>query len=156
MRDSLSEKSFSNVTPFWQRLPQFFLYPMQQQLIWRPVLYALLGSGLYLLGRSGEDDGFSPVILIVAVLVGIGLSIDLMRQAFRILEQTSLGNLRYADFDKPDDMHKMTPYKLYFVMLVQGFFQRKWIFQTWFSQKIPSFLHVKSGFRIHILKTKSN
>ncbi|SFH78935.1 hypothetical protein SAMN04515618_103110 [Collimonas sp. OK307] len=122
MRDSLSEKPFSNVTPFWQRLPQFFLYPMQQQLIWRPVLYALVGSGLWVLGRSGDDDGFSPVILIVAVLVGIGLSIDLMRQAFRILEQTSLGNLRYADFDEPDDMHKMTPYKLYFVMLVQGFF----------------------------------
>ncbi|HWW08004.1 hypothetical protein [Collimonas sp.] len=122
MRDSFSENPYNNITPFWQRLPQFFLYPMQQQLIWRPVVYALAGSGLWLLGRSGEDDGFSPIILIIAVLVGLGFSIDLMRQAFRILEQTSLGNLRYADFDEPDDMHKMTPYKLNFVMLVQGIF----------------------------------
>jgi hypothetical protein len=121
MQDSLSQNPYSNITPFWQRLPLFFLYPLQQQLVWRPVVYALIGSGLWLLGRSG-DDGFSPVILIIAVLVGLGLSIDLMRQAFRILEQTSLGNLRYADFDEPDDMHKMSPYKLYFVMLAQAIF----------------------------------
>lgn len=121
MQDSLSQNPYNNITPFWQRLPLFFLYPLQQQLIWRPAVYALVGGGLWLLGRSG-DDGFSPVILIVTVLVGLGLSIDLMRQAFRILEQTSLGNLRYADFDEPDDMHKMSPYKLYFVMLVQGIF----------------------------------
>lgn len=122
MRDSHSEKPFSNITPFWQRLPQFFLYPLQGQLIWHPAVYALIGTGLWLLGSHDEDGGFSPFILTIAVLVGIGFAIDLTRQAFRILEQTSLGNLRCADFDEADDVHKMSPYKLLLIMIVQGFF----------------------------------
>lgn len=122
MRDSISEKPFSNITPFWQRLPQFFLYPLQGQLIWHPAVYALIGTGLWLLGSNGEEGGFSSFILIIAILVGIGFAIDLTRQAFRILEQTSLGNLRCADFDEPDDVHKMSPYKLLLIMMVQGFF----------------------------------
>ncbi|AIY42803.1 hypothetical protein LT85_3645 [Collimonas arenae] len=122
MQDSLGEKPFSNITPFWQRLPQFFLYPLQGPLIWHPAVYSLIGTGLWLLGRNDEDGGFSPFIMLIAVLVGIGFSLDLTRQAFRILEQTSLGNLRCADFDDADDVHKMSPYKLLLITLVQGFF----------------------------------
>ncbi|MFJ2988561.1 tol-pal system YbgF family protein [Collimonas sp. NPDC087041] len=122
MSDTATEKPYRNITPFWQRLPQFFLYPAQPQLLWHPAVYALIGAGLWMLGGYGEDGGFSPLILIITVLVGIGFLVDLMRQAFRVLEQTSLGNLRHADFDEPNDVHKMSPYKLLLVVLVQGFF----------------------------------
>ncbi|MFC5473438.1 tetratricopeptide repeat protein [Paraherbaspirillum soli] len=123
MSDNIAAKQFSNITPFWQRLPAFFLYPMQPQMIWHPAVYALIGIGLWALGRGGDDEGgFSPFIFKLAVIISLGLAVDLVRLCFRALEQTSLGNLRCTDFDESDEAHKLTPYKLLALFMVQGIF----------------------------------
>lgn len=96
----------ASVTPFWQRIPKFFLYPFHTM----PLLYCVF---LALASIVAEID-FIPTFL-----VELGIALATLRYAFRIMEQTSLGYLT-PDQHQLDNNEERTnlPYKLAGVMLV--------------------------------------
>ena len=101
--------SSADITPFWQRIPKFFLYPLHME----PLLYLLLLSGASLLMILMGWLWWVPLL---------GIAIAAMRYAFRIMEQTSLGMLtpdRHELDDKPE--RKNLPYKMIAMMLVLSF-----------------------------------
>jgi hypothetical protein len=73
------------ITAFWNRIPQFFLYPLQL----RPLLFMLVLSGLALLGI------FLPVLRAV---VWIGVALAFLRYAYSILERTAYGVLSSGEY----------------------------------------------------------
>ena len=103
-------RSDADITPFWRRIPKFFLYPLQME----PLLYMALLSGASLL----------MVVLgrLLGLIVFLGIFIASLRYAFRIMEQTSLGYLTASqhEFDaKPE--RKNLPYKMIGMMVALGF-----------------------------------
>src|SRR4051812_27449819 len=103
----LTIKSGGEITPFWQRIPKFFLFPFHAG----PLLYMAALSAASLLA-----------IVLPAFLVEIGIALAALRYAFRILEQTSLGYLRPDQHEldaKPERAN--LPYKLLGVLAGWGF-----------------------------------
>jgi tetratricopeptide (TPR) repeat protein len=99
-------KSGGEITPFWQRIPKFFLYPFHTG----PLLYiALLSAGSLL------------AIVLPVFLVEIGIALAALRYAFRILEQTSLGYLtpEQHELDAKSGRANL-PYKLLGILLGWG------------------------------------
>ena len=99
--------SDADITPFWQRIPKFFLYPFHPE----PLLYSALLSAASLLGA-----------LLPTFLVELGILLAVLRYAFRVMEQTSLGYLTPDQFEldtKPE--RKNLPYKLLGIVLIWGF-----------------------------------
>jgi tetratricopeptide (TPR) repeat protein len=82
--DRFSAASGSTFTPFWRRLPSFFVYPMQMGSMLRITGYSLLGGFAMLLpGIFGE-------------LLHFILWIVFLKYAFVVMERTAIGR-----FDEP-------------------------------------------------------
>lgn len=99
--------SDADITPFWRRIPKFFLYPLHME----PLLYLALLSAASLL-----------MVVLPWWAVFLGIAIAALRYAFRIMEQTSLGMLtpdKHELDDKPE--RKNLPYKMIAMMLVLAF-----------------------------------
>ena len=102
----------NEITPFWRRIPRFFLFPAHPQALQRVVLLSLL-TALPLFLSMGA------LLLLLMMLVGW---IIFFRYAYRVLEMTSHGYLSPAEYpnDASDDAQNR-PYKqlvVIFVMLV--------------------------------------
>ena len=99
--------SDATIAPFWQRIPKFFLYPFHAA----PLLYGVLLAASSLLG-----------MLLPTFLVELGILLAMLRYAFRVMEQTSLGFLTPDQFEpntKPE--RKNLPYKLFGILIIWGF-----------------------------------
>jgi tetratricopeptide (TPR) repeat protein len=87
-QDRFSVESASTFTPFWRRVPSFFLYPMQMGSIMRIAGYSLLGGLAMLLPN------------IFGSLLNFILWIVFLKYAFVVMERTANGQ-----FDEPDGVH---------------------------------------------------
>lgn len=98
--------SDADITPFWQRIPKFFLYPFHTE----PLLYSALLAAASVLGE-----------LLPAFLVELGILLATLRYAFRIMEQTSLGFLTPEQFELENKPERVNlPYKLFGIVLIWG------------------------------------
>ena len=98
----------AGITPFWQRIPKFFLYPFHVT----PLLYCALLAGASLVA-----------IVLPTFLVELCIAVPTLRYAFKVMEQTSLGYLtpdQHEMEDKPERAN--LPYKLVGMLLAWGFF----------------------------------
>jgi hypothetical protein len=75
----IAHSAAGTVTPFWQRIPKFFLFPFHLD----PLAYAVFLALVSLL------DVVLPGI--VGFFVMLGIMLAALRYAFRIVDQTSLG-----------------------------------------------------------------
>jgi len=117
MQESVSY-SDAEITPFWQRIPKFFLYPFHAQ----PLLYSALLAAASLLGALlfAVDVVFGTLFIYLSELA---ILLATLRYAFRIMEQTSLGYLtpdQFELFSKPERVN--LPYKLFGIVLIWGLF----------------------------------
>jgi len=106
------------VTPFWRRMPKFFLFPTAKPSAWRiavaSIAYGIagwiFGSNMF----SGRAFG-----ALVLLLVTIGTAIFLARYGFLVIERTAAGYLRqdqYPDFAEQGSPYR--PYKMFLVLMV--------------------------------------
>ncbi len=91
------------ITPFWRRIPFFFLFPAYPSALLRVLGLAVLASIPFAISPGN-------VILFLVVLFPIAW-VMLLRYAFVVLEQTSLGRLSPADY--PFDVGSASSYKPY-------------------------------------------
>ena len=106
------------ITPFWQRMPALFLFPLQS-----PPLLRNLGASLlfclvcvFALPRTSPPS-FGAGLLVVAAWIGTSLFIA--RFAFLVIERTSSGYLDsrfYPQMDDPVDWRR--PVKMFLVMIL--------------------------------------
>jgi len=106
----------SLISPFWTRVPRFFVFPLIPSALWRVLLFAAIPAA----GAFGTSPGA------IAVLIG-GLSllawIFLLRFGSRVLSETSLGRLSPADYAPiPDETLARMPFKIIALFLIPGFF----------------------------------
>lgn len=100
----------SAVTPFWRRMPKFFLYPMQSGALLR-----VLGAGALVAGAVATK---SFVLIVPAVLVAL---VFISRFGFLVIERTAQGFLRVADWPKHFEQGSpYRPYKLFGIYVVAG------------------------------------
>src|SRR5690349_785580 len=101
-------QSDADITPFWRRIPKFFLYPLSME----PLLYTVFLSAASLLMLV---LGFFWWVPFLAIFVAS------LRYAFRVMEQTSLGYLtpEKHEFDAKPERANL-PYKMIAMMLVLG------------------------------------
>ncbi|MGJ7493904.1 tetratricopeptide repeat protein [Variovorax sp. RT4R15] len=99
------------ITPFWLRLPRFFLFPLQ----WEPLLYALVLSLCSLL------------VLVIPlpfaiILIELGILLAASRYSFKVIQLSSQGFLRTRDFPPQRDPDLVNlPWKLFAILLVMSF-----------------------------------
>jgi hypothetical protein len=128
MEQSANHSDVPNITPFWQRLPLFFRYPLH----WEPLFYMVLLSAATLLGFILPVPAPFDHIL---VLFGVWLAF--IRYAYKTLDQTAQGLLT-------PDQHKLNagkdrdslPYKQFAIFMVLGFpsaLPRRWV--AWCSER---------------------
>ena len=99
------------ITPFWLRLPRFFLFPLQ----WEPLLYALVLSLCSLLV-------FVIPLPFAIFLLELGILLAASRYSFQIIQLSSEGFLRTRDFPNQRDPDLVNlPWKLFAILLVMGF-----------------------------------
>jgi hypothetical protein len=98
------------VTPFWRRIPKFFLFPAQ----FTPMLYLALLAGVSLL--------VSLVPMPWVIILGYFFAwLGLLRYAYTVLEQTALGRLRADSYSKragSDAPYR--PYKQFLAFVLMG------------------------------------
>lgn len=99
-----------NVTPFWQRLPQFFRYPLHPE----PLLYmGFLSLATLLAFVIPVPSPFDYLI----VLLGVWLAF--IRYAYKTLDQTAQGLLTPDQHQTRDDPERVNlPYKQFAIFLV--------------------------------------
>ncbi|MEJ8823409.1 hypothetical protein WKW80_15425 [Variovorax humicola] len=98
------------ITPFWLRLPRFFLFPLQGE----PLLYATL------LAASSLIVFVIPLPFAV-ILVEIGILLAVSRYGFKVIQFSSQGFLHTRDFPSQRDPDLAgLPWKLFAVLLVMG------------------------------------
>ena len=99
------------IAPFWTRLPQFFMFPLQRE----PLLYAVV---LALCSLLVLVIPFPVAIFIVEV----GILLAASRYSFRIIQLSSEGFLRTRDFPTQRDPDlAWLPWKLFAILLLMGF-----------------------------------
>ncbi|MBI3371974.1 MAG: hypothetical protein HY017_09495 [Betaproteobacteria bacterium] len=121
----LTIKSDAGITPFWQRIPKFFLFPFHSG----PLLYTAALSAASLLA-----------IILPGFLVELGIALAALRYAFRILEQTSLGYLTPDQHEldaKPERVN--LPYKLLGILI-------GWTFIVAFIAGVSPMLGIAASF----------
>ncbi len=91
------------ITPFWRRIPFFFLFPAYPSALLRVLGLAVLASVPFAINPGG-------IVFILILLFPVAWVIFL-RYAFVVLEQTSLGHLSPADY--PFDAGSVDSYKPY-------------------------------------------
>jgi hypothetical protein len=99
------------ITPFWLRLPRFFLFPLQ----WEPLFYAALLAASSLLVLVVPLPFFGPLVEVCILLAA-------SRYGFKVIHFSSQGFLRTRDFPPQRDPELVhLPWKLFAVLLVMGF-----------------------------------
>lgn len=99
----------ARITPFWQRMPRFFLFPLQ-------------GWSLLVIGAFSLSMLLIPLLPSLIVVLGVlaGLVV-FIRYAFEVLEQTAMGRLTVAQFDITSGHgEKNRPYQLAGILLLNG------------------------------------
>ncbi|NLR75147.1 tetratricopeptide repeat protein [Leeia aquatica] len=99
----------ARITPFWQRMPRFFLFPLQ-------------GWSLLVIGAFALAMLLIPLLPNLIVLLGVltGLVV-FIRYAFEVLEQTAMGRLTVDQFDITNGHgEKDRPYQLAGILLLDG------------------------------------
>lgn len=106
------------VTPFWRRMPKFFLFPAAKPSLLRLVATSFaFGIAGWILGRSLFTSPFFG--LLILLLVGLGTAVFLARYGFLVIERTAAGYLRpehYPEFAEQGS--PLRPYKMFLVMVV--------------------------------------
>jgi hypothetical protein len=98
------------ITPFWQRIPRFFLFPFHVE----PLLY------MTFLALTSLLDLIVPHILGWSI-VQIGIALAVLRYAFRVVEQTSLGFLTPKEYELEATLDTVyLPYKMFGILLLWG------------------------------------
>jgi hypothetical protein len=87
-QDRFSAESGSTFTPFWRRLPSFFLYPMQMGSILRIAGYSVFGGIAMFIQNT-----FGGLLYFILWIV-------FLKYAFVVMERTANGQ-----FDEPGGMH---------------------------------------------------
>ena len=101
-----------SVTPFWRRIPRFFLFPAHPTVLVRVLALAALGGIPFAIMNSAM---FLPLVVAANLVAWV----TLLRHAYVVLEQTSLGHLSPADYPKVIEAnHK--PYKQLAVFAIMG------------------------------------
>ena len=101
------------ITPFWQRMPHFFRYPLHVE----PLLYMAMLSLATLLGFILPLP--SPLDHLI---VHLGVWLAFIRYAYKTLDQTSLGLLTPEQHQFYDAKERANlPYKQFAIFLVTGF-----------------------------------
>lgn len=101
----------ASIAPFWTRLPQFFMFPLQ----WEPLLYAALLALCSLLVFV-LPFGFAIIVIEIGILLAAS------RYSFKIINLSSQGFLRTQDFPPQRDPDLVNlPWKLFAILLVMGF-----------------------------------
>lgn len=108
-----NKQTASAITPFWRRMPRFFLFPAQ----FGPLSRMSLMAAAMLL---------QPVIPVPrpfdSLLLGGLVAMAFLRYAYRVLDQTSLGQLDSARYELIEDSDKQNrPYKQWAVFMVLSF-----------------------------------
>lgn len=106
------------MTPFWRRMPKFFLFPAAKPSLWRitaaSVAYGIAG---WIFGRNMFT---APILgFLVLLVVMIGSAVFLARYGFLVIERTAAGYLRqdqYPEFAEQGSPNR--PYKMFLVMMV--------------------------------------
>lgn len=113
MDHSASHSEMPEVTPFWQRLPLFFRYPLH----WEPLLYMALLAAATLLGFV------VPLPAPIAhLLVHFGVWLAFIRYAYKTLDETAHGRLRPDQHESHSDKERANlPYKQFAILVVAGF-----------------------------------
>jgi hypothetical protein len=105
-------------TPFWRRMPRFFLFPAAKPSLWRiAAASAAYGLAGWIFGRNMFS---SPVFgSLCLLLVFLGTAVFLARYGFLVIERTAAGYLRqdqYPEFAEQGSPYR--PYKMFLVMIV--------------------------------------
>ena len=106
------------VTPFWRRMPKFFLFPAAKQSLLRIVAASIAyGIAGWIFGRNMFS---SPIFgMLVMLVVFLGTAVFLARYGFLVIERTAAGYLRqdqYPEFAEQGSPYR--PYKMFLVMIV--------------------------------------
>jgi hypothetical protein len=105
-------------TPFWRRMPKFFLFPAAKasltRIVGASVVYGIAG---WIFGRSMlTSPVFGSLILLVAIA---GTAVFLARYGFLVIERTAAGYLRqdqYPEFAQDGSPYR--PYKMFLVTMI--------------------------------------
>lgn len=84
----------SEITPFWRRIPKFFLFPFHA----RPLAYSLFLTAL------AAPIAFLPPLLIVVMMIAIYILAT--GYALRIMDLTALGYLKPSEYDNAVTAHR--------------------------------------------------
>jgi len=116
------------ITPFWQRIPKFFLFPFHLD----PLAYALFLALVSLL--LAVVGGF------IGVIVVLGIALATFRYSFRIIEQTSLGLLTPDQYQRDAALEtKYLPYKMLGILMLWGLLEGM---TTRFSPTLAVFMSI--------------
>lgn len=113
MSQSPRPKRTVAITPFWRRIPRFFLFPAQFGPLWR---MALLAAATVFRPLFPAPKPFDYLLLLGLVALAF------LRYAYRVLDQTSLGHLDAERYELVEDKDKQNrPYKQWLVFMVLGY-----------------------------------
>lgn len=103
-----------NPTPFWERIPRFFLFPLQPAILGRLVLAAALPALCFL-----APGAVSGLLLFFGGSLWAWFSV--LRQGSRVLIETSHGHLSPADYDEGAlDGLSFLPFGIFALFFVSG------------------------------------
>jgi tetratricopeptide (TPR) repeat protein len=113
MKQPMDLSEEQHITPFWQRLPRFFKYPLHRE----PLLYMSVLSAATLIAF---------VLPVPApfdhLLVFIGVWLAFIRYAYKTLDQTARGLLTPEQHQTYDDPERANlPYKQFAILIVVSF-----------------------------------
>lgn len=138
--EAAQESSDWVIAPFWQRLNNFFLFPLQRTPLFYAVGLALCSYAL-LLGSPWD------------LMVGLGLMLSVSRYAFKVAALASRGVINSADYrpDLVDEAWKWLPWKFFAILMVFAVFinfftklslELGWVARLLVSMLIPAALMV--------------
>lgn len=106
------------VTPFWRRMPKFFLFPAARAPMIRIAVGGLAyGVGGWVFGRNLFTSPAFATLFLFAVLLAV--SVFIARYGFLVIERTAAGYLhpsQYPEFGEQGSPYR--PYKMFLVMMV--------------------------------------
>jgi hypothetical protein len=104
------QEPVQKATPFWRRMPKFFLFPLQTAALTR---VAAVGG---LVAAAVATEAW--VLIVAAALVSL---VFIARFGFVVIERTAQGFLRVADYPKHFEQGSpYRPYKLFGIYMVAG------------------------------------
>jgi hypothetical protein len=106
------------VTPFWRRMPKFFLFPAARAPMIRIAVGGLAyGIAGWVFGRNLFTSPAFGTLFLFAVLLAV--SVFIARYGFLVIERTAAGYLhpsQYPEFGEQGSPYR--PYKMFLIMMV--------------------------------------